>query len=676
MSQRSISDDDSRLKWHGDKMTFNNDWPNTDKRDTIRFFTINHNGITSYNDYLEWEMAIATIVDMQVDIFGITEPNLDFNKGIVRENVTQKARHFDKYMRLSLSSSKQKISTSPFKTGGTITGTNGCWSGRLEKAGSDVMGRWSYLALRGRGGQQVNIVTVYVPNKPSRGGGGTTVYSQMELDYLQIRKKIANPRKALLKDLSQFISKEHQEGNVTILMGDFNDDLSKEDGEVRIFLDQSGMTLSSTSRHGPEFKLPATHDRGSKCLDMIAHSKTIDATAIQRMGFAPFYTNFSTDHRGLYMDVNIKKLFNYTRPDTTRPIYKRFTTLHVTKCERYLHKLEELMETSRIFQSVDLLQQTLRSTNPDPIKTNEAIERCKTLFKKVTEFMHCSEKHSGSIPYTDGYPNSPKLKEAAFTVVRIKKYLRMVSLGILPGKKVEQKKAQEDLKNAQINLRAAQQNSYELRQEYLAVLAEKRASQWNMKATEALHILNEAEESKRTHEKQRRILKPNQHGTLRSLLVPAPVTGFENNIKDSRLYTEVYDTQTMFDLLLRRNFEQLRQSRASAHGPLLEKCGWYGEGPGLDELLDGLIDVDTMGKHYPEFGKEGKEFLRALRRPQQADAPDFDWDFGLKEYMDVFNRTKESTACGPSGLHMSHWKAACERPRIAAVHAFFYLGGV
>ena len=150
----------------------------------------------------------------------------------------------------------------------------------------------------------------------------------------------------------------------------------------------------------------------------------------------------------------------------------------------------------------------------------------------------------------------------------------------------------------------------------MAILAEKRATQWIMKSAEALHILIESEASTKSHDRQRRLLKPNMHGTLRSLLVPAPVTGLPNNIKDSRLYTEVYDKQTMFDILLRQIFDQLRQSRSSmfSHGPLLEKCGWYGEGTGIDELLEGMIDADEMGKHYPEFGQEGVEFLRALRK--------------------------------------------------------------
>ena len=117
MTQLKITEGDNRLSWFGDKMTFTESWPNTNERNSIQFFTINHNGITSYNYYLEWELTIAMLADMQVNVYGITEPSLDFNNGSVRESFTKKGRYFDKYMRMSLSSSKQTISKSPFKMG-------------------------------------------------------------------------------------------------------------------------------------------------------------------------------------------------------------------------------------------------------------------------------------------------------------------------------------------------------------------------------------------------------------------------------------------------------------------------------------------------------------------------------------------------------------------------------
>jgi hypothetical protein len=62
------------------------------------------------------------------------------------------------------------------------------------------------------------------------------------------------------------------------------------------------------------------------CLDLIACSNDIQEEAIVRAGFAPFYYNFFTDHRGVFIDLNIDLILNCKQPDTTRQIFKRFTT--------------------------------------------------------------------------------------------------------------------------------------------------------------------------------------------------------------------------------------------------------------------------------------------------------------------------------------------------------------
>ena len=204
-------------------MTFDEGWPNTDKRKTLRIFTINLNGVTYQNNFLEWEMTMAYLMDMQVDVFGLTEINLDLNNGIIKDKFVQSGKQFDPYIRMATSSSLQTLGDTPFKMGGTVTGTNGCWSGRITKQGSDDMGRWSYLSLQAKHGKQVVVITVYIPNKPTSAGGGTTIYTQMEADILNATGKLVEPRKELLKDLHAFIEKEKNKGNTIILMGDMND---------------------------------------------------------------------------------------------------------------------------------------------------------------------------------------------------------------------------------------------------------------------------------------------------------------------------------------------------------------------------------------------------------------------------------------------------------------------
>ena len=135
-------------------MTFDEGWPNTDKRTTIQICNINLNAVTNHNDLLEWEMMVAYLMDMQVDIFGLTEINLDLNNRIIRDKFIQSRNYFDPYIRMAASSSLQMVGETPFKMGGTVTGTNGCWSGRISKQGSDKIGRWSYLYLQAKQGIQ------------------------------------------------------------------------------------------------------------------------------------------------------------------------------------------------------------------------------------------------------------------------------------------------------------------------------------------------------------------------------------------------------------------------------------------------------------------------------------------------------------------------------------------
>ena len=672
------TNEDKRLQWYGDPITFTSEWPNPNERETIRLYHINHNGITYMNDYLEWEMTLAYLMDMQVDVFGITEVNLDFHNRIVKDDFIQKGKFFDSYMQMSVSASHQKIGSTPFKMGGTVTGVNGCWSGRIEKSGSDPLGRWSFTSMRTKRNKLINIITVYLPIKSST-NGESTIHAQMELDLLQQRKILLDPRTELLKDLKKYILQEHEMGNKNIIMGDMNDDVNDTESEIRKFLKEVDMEPTYLVRHGDEDEMPATYDRGKKCLDLIATTVGLPPGTIKRIGFAPFYTNIYSDHRGIYVDLDVTKLFSSTRPDTTRSIFKRFTTRHIPKCEKYLQKLEELLEETKMFTIIDKLEKDFRATEKNEEGCKQLytlIERCKTLFEKVSQLMLCSERRSGPLPYRDGFPASPALRQAAFRVVRLKKYLRLVSIGILDGTKDERDNAAEDLKNSLLKLREAQKSSHMLRQEFLGDLAEKRATQWKTSTAEALEIIKESEKTQKMHKKHRRFMKPGNMGTLRSLLIPTPVTGTINNGKDPKTHMEVGDPKTMFNILLRNFFNHLLLSKSSmfSKGTILEKCGWYGEENGIVELLTGVTNCEEMGKEYPEFGEEGVEFLRALRYDTDTTGKrrePFKWSFGVDEYREVFNHTKEATACGPSGLHMSHWKAACERERIARIHSFF-----
>lgn len=308
------------------------------------------------------------------------------------------------------------------------------------------------------------------------------------------------------------------------------------------------------------------------------------------------------------------------------------------------------------------------------------VAKCKSLFQRTTEMMQGANKKCGALPYKQGFAHSVELQDAANSVIRLKKARRLIAAGIIEDDLIDSQGMQRQLQKAYIHLRETQQGAAELRADSLAELAEKRAGQWNTTAAKAILVIKEAEKSRRLHAKHRRFIKQENLGTLRSILVPAPVIfpdGGKNDLFDVKQYYRVHDTEQLFDILLRRNFRHLLMSKHSlfSRGSIGAAVGWEAEGEAcISQLLAGTFSTEKISDEYPEYGVEAEAFIKALKKPLgKDDTPlkDFKWKYGVEEYCATFKKTRESTACGPSGLHMSHWKAATERKRIARVHAFF-----
>ena len=170
------------------------------------------------------------------------------------------------------------------------------------------------------------------------------------------------------------------------------------------------------------------------------------------------------------------------------------------------------------------------------------------------------------------------------------------------------------------------------------------------------------------------MMKNSQKGTLKEVLIPSKDTPDE--------WESESDPQKMHDLLLQRNADHLLKSSHSinsSRGHFDDLIGDYGA-PNeavVDSILSGTFDTEQLKRSYPEFGDLVPEFVQSMASPTitskgiNETKAAFKWKFGEKEFCNLFKKTWESTSCGPSGLHMSHWKAATERPAIAQMYSFF-----
>ena len=109
-----------------------------------------------------------------------------------------------------------------------------------------------------------------------------------------------------------------------------------------------------------ERDLPRTCDKGQRCIDLIAISNNIESTHIKSAGMLPFYV-FPSDHRPLYIDIDIKSIFTKITPDQTKEPTKTFTTKNVKRCTKYLDELKRMFQDNKMFSKVNELKKVTAS---------------------------------------------------------------------------------------------------------------------------------------------------------------------------------------------------------------------------------------------------------------------------------------------------------------------------
>ena len=80
--KKDLNEDD--LTPWGDVLTTTREWPRNEDNQ-FRIFGQNVNGVSYFNEYIEWEMLLNYMDEFQVDSFCINEVNLDLNKIEVNE---------------------------------------------------------------------------------------------------------------------------------------------------------------------------------------------------------------------------------------------------------------------------------------------------------------------------------------------------------------------------------------------------------------------------------------------------------------------------------------------------------------------------------------------------------------------------------------------------------------
>lgn len=364
------------------------------KNEIIRITFVNINGLPKHKEHIKNKQLFNSIENSQTDIIRLTETNLRWHKLAQKDQWTERTQGMWEASHYSIGYNQKDPGDSCFHPGGAMTLSIGRTSHRIHSKGKDPtgLGRWCWTKYRGTQQISLRIITAYRPCQPTT-GGPSTIYSQHQR-YLDSMDNDRCPREAMLSDLLHFISDCRQEGDQIILLMDCNTDVRNTQFKQQML--DAGLTEAITTNGDPNITA-ATHNRGSKPIDGIFTSLTIQTKAA---GYLPF-GDFPTDHRAIWIDITSENAFGIKTREIIRPNARKLKSDDPSTRKTFIKEYTSFLEKHKLEEKLYALQ--TRATLPlkqQDAKELDSIFTLRLQGLKVAE-SKCRKLRMGNVPYSD-----------------------------------------------------------------------------------------------------------------------------------------------------------------------------------------------------------------------------------------------------------------------------------
>ena len=242
-----------------------------------------------------------------------------------------------------------------------ILATDGI-TGRVIQQLSDELGRWTHLQMAGRNGRILNFITAYQvcarPTNPT----GTTAYHQQESLLRTQGRADSHPRRNFRKDLTAFLKPMKHRQEHIILAGDFNEPMDSGTSNMSKICQDIGLSDVFAIRH-PDTPEPATYIRGSRRIDYFLVSASV-LPSVEKCGYDPFQYRLTSDHRGMFLDLNTQSLFgNLTQALAAIPS-RMIRSKEAKSNTTYITEKYDHLESNNFFNNLDNLISDTTSNKP------------------------------------------------------------------------------------------------------------------------------------------------------------------------------------------------------------------------------------------------------------------------------------------------------------------------
>jgi hypothetical protein len=644
------------------------DCPKIKEEGSCRMVLQNVNGLTTSYD-CEKSYALALESDaIGADIIGMVETNINWRENKLTNKITNAWKERYKHVRMTTSSSDIMFDT-PYQPGGTAIIVAPPWTSRATMSKDNSgLGRWTQVTLKGKNNNTVSVITVYGvgKNNISTCGPHTCYFQQWNLLNKGNEDDQIDPRKRLFEDLQTKIEELKGEGEEIIVLMDANDTLQMPNSQLTSWAVKLNLSDVHTTLHGTVDE-PATYSRGSSRIDYILSTEGI-LNYITEAGILPLHELVLSDHRALFIDVNMRAFLGGDPYDIMNINNRNLSTSDPRTVVKYQKLLLEGLENSDIENRVQQINDELQNKGIS-IAIHEKMEE---IDKDITKLkMECERK----CKQQHRHPWSPILKQAyrnyQFWTIWIseKKHRKPTrSTNMRNNNEIKSFAAQRkkysneeldkylyECENKIINekLRAAKRSLQEVRRQ----AAEHRNKFLELQA-EMYHNIGETDKEKviktiRTCEWKRKIFRK-----LRSIMGKSKSGGLDHILKQqlNGESVRISDKEQMYSELINQNRKHFSQADGTPFTTerLHSLIGNTATNDFCDKILDGSINFDYLNENEATL-----TILKALIKKEDIETINI--HISTDDVTSAYKVWNEKTSTSPSTCHLGHEKALLKR---------------
>ena len=648
-SVRPLSTKDNE---RNDKCRFFGDKCEMKEKGSVRIMFLNVNGLGYMHDSPKAVGVRNLMFQKETDIMALAEVNVNWSKIPREKTLPQTCRRWFQTSKTAFAYNQhERNKRFEHQPGGTAILTTGEMALRTSSITNDKkrMGRWVSKVIQGKNNIRTRIVSVYVPIL-MRKHGYKKVMCQQQRALLSMGIT-ENVLKVFWKDFWDEVDQWLEQGEQLVIAGDWNTDVTS-DSFLAEF-DKRELAPAISSLHGKD--LPETHNNGSKPIDEIFVSKTLQ---VQKAGYLAHGATLS-DHRPIWIDLTKSSMIGTKSKLSPTFAARKLKTNDPRVVDRYLKQLKKLLSVHKVVERAERLANWVNGELTEAQKLEyEDLDKIKTWAMEEAE-RDCRKLKMGQIKWC------PQLQRARdkicyYTLSKRKLLGRKVSSSLLTrmSKKssciaihLTLEQMDEEIDKAYKDYKKLRKNHEKLREgfiEELAAVLEKRGK--GKKANLVRKLI--ATECQRTMFRRLAVINNKQKDLSTKFVTVKTDKGTETITDKVQMEKAIIEEN-------RHKYHQTEDTCPFMQEPLLKDLGEMGIGPATERVLQGTYTPS------PRLSEQTKAYIDLCQLPTNElviNPLTRSLEYFGKSWQVMKERTSSRT------VHFGHFKAAVEDDYIMRGH--------